>query len=63
MAVDLVQVGYVQTNHGRYFIEPVNEAEPQPDGQHVHIAYKRDDWHEKKESRDDSSKNYCGTSG
>ncbi|XP_033312018.1 A disintegrin and metalloproteinase with thrombospondin motifs 12-like [Bombus bifarius] len=55
-------VGYVQTNHGRYFIEPVNEAEPQQDGQHVHIAYKRDDWHEKKESRDDSSKNYCGTS-
>ncbi|XP_076766964.1 A disintegrin and metalloproteinase with thrombospondin motifs 12 [Xylocopa sonorina] len=47
-------VGYVQTNHGRYFIEPAHEAEPQLDGQHVHIAYKRDDPH-------DASKKHCGT--
>ncbi|CAK9809490.1 A disintegrin and metalloproteinase with thrombospondin motifs 7 [Anthophora quadrimaculata] len=54
--------GYVQTNHGRYFIEPVHEAEPQEDGQHVHIVYKRDAPHESKENRDGTPRKHCGTS-
>ncbi|XP_053976514.1 A disintegrin and metalloproteinase with thrombospondin motifs 7-like [Hylaeus volcanicus] len=55
-------VGYVQTNHGRYFIEPVNEADPEPDGQHVHIAYKRSAPHENDAKHDDPPKRHCGTS-
>ncbi|XP_043259689.1 A disintegrin and metalloproteinase with thrombospondin motifs 7-like [Colletes gigas] len=54
--------GYVQTNHGRYFIEPVYEADAEPDGQHVHIAYKRDAPHENDAKHDDPSKWHCGTS-
>ncbi|XP_050455485.1 A disintegrin and metalloproteinase with thrombospondin motifs 7-like [Cataglyphis hispanica] len=54
--------GYLQTNHGRYFIEPVYQAEPSADGQHIHIAYKRDAPHEKKGQTNVSSKRYCGTS-
>ncbi|KYQ49829.1 A disintegrin and metalloproteinase with thrombospondin motifs 7 [Trachymyrmex zeteki] len=54
--------GYVQTNHGRYFIEPVYQAEPEPDGQHIHLAYKRDAPHEKKGQTDTVSKRHCGTS-
>jgi len=57
------QVGYVQTNHGRYFIEPVYQAEPEPDGQHIHVAYKRDAPHEKKGQTGTVSKRHCGTSG
>lgn len=57
------QAGYVQTNHGRYFIEPVYQAEPEPDGQHIHLAYKRDAPHEKKGQTDTVSKRHCGTSG
>ncbi|XP_071564717.1 A disintegrin and metalloproteinase with thrombospondin motifs 7 [Temnothorax nylanderi] len=53
--------GYVQTNHGRYFIEPVYQAEPEPDGQHIHVAYKRDAPHEKKGQTDTVSKRHCGT--
>ncbi|XP_033228893.1 A disintegrin and metalloproteinase with thrombospondin motifs 7-like [Belonocnema kinseyi] len=51
--------GYVHTNRGRYFVEPLHEVEPESDGQHVHIAYRRDAPHEK----EDSSKTYCGTDG
>ncbi|XP_043523345.1 A disintegrin and metalloproteinase with thrombospondin motifs 7-like [Frieseomelitta varia] len=54
-------VGYVQTDHDRYFIEPVNEAEPQQDGQHVHIAYKRDVLHESG-GGPDHGYSFCGTS-
>ncbi|KAG5335616.1 ATS7 metalloproteinase, partial [Acromyrmex heyeri] len=54
--------GYVQTNHGRYFIEPVYQAEPESDGQHIHVAYKRDAPHEKKGQTDTVSKRHCGTS-
>ncbi|XP_025267750.1 A disintegrin and metalloproteinase with thrombospondin motifs 7 [Camponotus floridanus] len=54
--------GYVQTNHGRYFIEPVYQAEPDADGQHIHIAYKRDAPHERKIQTDAVSKRHCGTS-
>lgn len=57
------QAGYVQTNHGRYFIEPVYQAEPDADGQHIHVAYKRDAPHERKGQIDAISKRYCGTSG
>ncbi|GAB1865491.1 A disintegrin and metalloproteinase with thrombospondin motifs 7 [Camponotus japonicus] len=54
--------GYVQTNHGRYFIEPVYQAEPDADGQHIHVAYKRDAPHERKIQTDAVSKRHCGTS-
>lgn len=57
--ISRAQAGYVQTDHGRYFIEPVYQAEPEADGQHVHIAYKRDAPHEK----NPMSKRHCGTSG
>ncbi|XP_020300352.1 A disintegrin and metalloproteinase with thrombospondin motifs 7-like isoform X2 [Pseudomyrmex gracilis] len=52
--------GYVQTNHGRYFIEPVYQAEPEADGRHIHVAYKRNAPFEK--TSDASSKRHCGTS-
>ncbi|XP_034196359.2 A disintegrin and metalloproteinase with thrombospondin motifs 7 isoform X1 [Osmia lignaria lignaria] len=52
-------VGYVQTNHGRYFIEPMNDVEPEEDGQHVHIAYRREAPHEKKENQDGTPKRHC----
>nr|XP_012218606.1 PREDICTED: A disintegrin and metalloproteinase with thrombospondin motifs 7-like [Linepithema humile] len=54
--------GYVQTNHGRYFIEPVYQAEPKTDGQHIHIAYKRDAPFEKNRQTNAISKRHCGTS-
>ncbi|XP_019886765.2 A disintegrin and metalloproteinase with thrombospondin motifs 7 [Ooceraea biroi] len=54
--------GYVQTDHGRYFIEPVYQAEPEADGQHVHIVYKREAPHEKNSRTDAVSKRHCGTS-
>ncbi|KAI4479568.1 hypothetical protein M0804_010965 [Polistes exclamans] len=53
--------GYVQTNHGRYFIEPMNEVKPELDGQHVHIAYKRDASHEKQNNENNLAKGHCGT--
>lgn len=53
----------MQTNHGRYFIEPVYQAEPDADGQHIHVAYKRDAPHERKVQADAVSKRHCGTSG
>lgn len=62
MAVDRVQVGYVQTNHGRYFIEPAHETEPQQDGQHVHVVYKRYAMQKNKEDQEPPKK-HCGTSG
>ena len=60
--MDRTQAGYVETDHGRYFIEPVNEAEPQQDGQHVHIAYKRDVLQESSGGQDHAY-SFCGTSG
>lgn len=57
------QVGYVQTNHGRYFIEPMNDVEPEEDGQHVHIAYRRDAPHEKKKNQDGAPKRHCTVGG
>ncbi|XP_011645843.1 A disintegrin and metalloproteinase with thrombospondin motifs 12-like [Pogonomyrmex barbatus] len=54
--------GYVQTNHGRYFIEPVYQTEPESDGQHIHVAYKRDAPHEEKGQTGTMSKRHCGTS-
>ncbi|XP_012140614.1 A disintegrin and metalloproteinase with thrombospondin motifs 7 isoform X2 [Megachile rotundata] len=53
--------GYVQTDHGRYFIEPLHEVIPEVDGQHVHVAYKRDAPHEKKGSQDGAPKRHCTT--
>ncbi|XP_061932556.1 A disintegrin and metalloproteinase with thrombospondin motifs 12-like isoform X2 [Apis cerana] len=51
-------VGYVQTDHGRYFIEPAIETEPKEDGQHVHIAYKRGPTMKDEVPK----KKHCGTS-
>lgn len=51
----------MQTNHGRYFIEPVYQSEPEADGQHVHLVYKREAPHEKTDRT--ISKRHCGTSG
>ncbi|XP_063991205.1 A disintegrin and metalloproteinase with thrombospondin motifs 12-like [Diachasmimorpha longicaudata] len=48
--------GYIQTDHGRYFIEPMSESKPGKDGQHVHMIYKRQAPTEK-----DSPKGLCGT--
>jgi hypothetical protein len=33
--------GYIKTNQGHYFIEPMKGQQPQADGQHVHVVYKR----------------------
>ncbi|KAG7204373.1 hypothetical protein KM043_004817 [Ampulex compressa] len=54
--------GYVQTDNGRYFVEPVKDAEPEPDGRHVHIAYKRHVPLENKEDTGTAPKRHCGTS-
>lgn len=32
----------MQTNHGRFLIEPLNDAVPDEAGQHVHMVYKRE---------------------
>ena len=32
--------GYIKTNQGQYFIEPIKSQEPQADGKHVHVVYK-----------------------
>ncbi|XP_011305247.1 A disintegrin and metalloproteinase with thrombospondin motifs 12-like [Fopius arisanus] len=48
--------GYIQTDHGRYFIEPMSESKPGNDGQHVHMIYKNQAPHEK-----DSPEHFCGT--
>ncbi|XP_015115568.1 A disintegrin and metalloproteinase with thrombospondin motifs 12-like [Diachasma alloeum] len=48
--------GYIQTDDGRYFIEPMSESKPGKDGQHVHMIYKRQTPTEK-----DSPKRLCGT--
>ncbi|XP_076665038.1 A disintegrin and metalloproteinase with thrombospondin motifs 7-like [Andrena cerasifolii] len=55
-------VGYVHTNQGRYFIEPALESEPEQDGQHVHVAYKRNAPHEE-DGHDNSSMKHCETDG
>ncbi|XP_046835691.1 A disintegrin and metalloproteinase with thrombospondin motifs 12-like isoform X1 [Vespa crabro] len=39
----------------------MNEVKPELDGQHVHIAYKRDAPHEKQNNGKDSTKGHCGT--
>ena len=31
--------GYIKTNQGLYFIEPMKGQEPQADGKHVHVIY------------------------
>ncbi|XP_043277763.1 A disintegrin and metalloproteinase with thrombospondin motifs 7-like [Venturia canescens] len=55
--------GYVQTNDGRYFIEPVDASKPESDGQHVHIAYSREIPHEIDGSTTVvGPKRFCGTS-
>ncbi|XP_076647153.1 A disintegrin and metalloproteinase with thrombospondin motifs 7 [Halictus rubicundus] len=56
-------VGYVQTDHGRYFIEPVNESEPETDGRHVHIVYQRSVPHGIHEKDGHKPKTACGVSG
>ncbi|XP_024946987.1 A disintegrin and metalloproteinase with thrombospondin motifs 7 [Cephus cinctus] len=53
--------GYVQTNQGRYFIEPLEETEPATDGQHVHMVYRRAAPHEKQSDIKKMSKRHCGT--
>ena len=62
----VLQAGYIQTNEGRYFIEPLSQAEPESDGQHVHMAYRREAPHEKDETGSSagfSPKRRCGTGG
>ncbi|PSN56829.1 hypothetical protein C0J52_08265 [Blattella germanica] len=34
-------VGYISTNHDHFFIEPVVGHDPQTDGQHLHMVYRR----------------------
>ncbi|XP_076295392.1 A disintegrin and metalloproteinase with thrombospondin motifs 7 [Lasioglossum baleicum] len=55
-------VGYVQTDHGRYYIEPVSESEPESDGRHVHIVYERSVPHEVYEKGGHKLKPACGVS-
>jgi hypothetical protein len=31
--------GYIKTNQGLYFIEPMKGQEPQADGKHIHVIY------------------------
>jgi hypothetical protein len=52
----------VHTDHGRYFIEPMYQAEPEADGQHIHIAYKRSAPHERNRTNG-VSKRHCTTNG
>ncbi|XP_021935392.1 A disintegrin and metalloproteinase with thrombospondin motifs 12-like [Zootermopsis nevadensis] len=33
--------GYIKTNHGHYFIEPMEGHQPEEDGQHLHVVHKR----------------------
>jgi len=33
--------GYITTNQGQYFIEPLEGHRPQEDGQHLHVVYQR----------------------
>ncbi|KAJ9585149.1 hypothetical protein L9F63_003040, partial [Diploptera punctata] len=33
--------GYVRTDHGHYFIEPVRNHNPRTDGQHLHMIYRK----------------------
>jgi hypothetical protein len=33
-------MGYIKTNQGQYFIEPMKGQKPQSDGKHVHVVYK-----------------------
>nr|XP_031838900.1 A disintegrin and metalloproteinase with thrombospondin motifs 7-like [Nomia melanderi] len=54
--------GYVQTDHGRYFIEPAHQAEPESDGRHVHIAYERSIPHGGHGKDDHAPRRTCGTS-
>ncbi|NP_001123217.1 ADAM metallopeptidase with thrombospondin type 1 motif-like [Nasonia vitripennis] len=39
-------VGYVNTDHGRYYIEPLDGDLPDDDGQHIHLIYKKEISHE-----------------
>ncbi|XP_044021259.1 A disintegrin and metalloproteinase with thrombospondin motifs 6-like [Aphidius gifuensis] len=48
--------GFIHTNNGRYFIEPMSESSPGRDGRHIHMVYKRRAPHEKEDL-----KSRCGT--
>lgn len=52
------KAGYIQTDHGRYFIEPISDSKPGKDGQHVHMIYNRQAPHDQ-----DSPRRLCGTAG
>lgn len=52
----------MQTDQGRFFIEPVSETLPDEEGQHVHMVYDRKAPHE--DSNDNKIvKRNCGTNG
>ncbi|XP_046591937.1 A disintegrin and metalloproteinase with thrombospondin motifs 7-like [Neodiprion lecontei] len=53
--------GYLHTDQGRYFIEPVSQAVPDREGQHVHMVYQRKAPHETLHQTERSKRN-CGTS-
>lgn len=46
--------GHIRTKRGHYYIEPVKDHEPEENGQHLHIIYKR--------SISSKNKRSCGTS-
>lgn len=48
----------MQTDHGRFFIEPLSETVPDREGQHVHMVYKRKAPHE-----EERKQRNCGTNG
>jgi hypothetical protein len=34
-------VGYIRTNSGSFYIEPLHEETPEENGEHLHVVYKR----------------------
>lgn len=46
------------TNHGKYFIEPMDNSQPGSHGQHLHMIYKREITHDKHQTN-----RTCGTGG